>query len=201
MFTLTPLLLMRGLTLPGSGHGRLPHAHPQAGGEPDWQQAYRLASTDGDEPRHAPGQDASIPMPEALPAWPMPALMPPATPAPPPPEAAGRVEPLGATAVRMAEAARQVAAPPAPSPLAAQLWQVELPGSTPGWQLQVQQAHPQAPLALELRVPPAQALQARQQLADLDRRLRDSGHALLKSRLRPGERPSDRRRPDDEVSP
>ncbi|HEY8878602.1 MAG TPA: hypothetical protein VIN03_13630 [Roseateles sp.] len=70
-----------------------------------------------------------------------------------------------------------------PAPVA-RVWQVELPGAGPAWQLQVQQAQPQAPLNLELRVPPVAQSQARQQLGDLDKRLRDAGHDVLRSRLR-----------------
>lgn len=74
-----------------------------------------------------------------------------------------------------------------PAPVA-RVWQVELPGAGPAWQLQVQQAQPQAPLNLELRVPPVAQSQARQQLGDLDKRLRDAGHDVLRSRLRDSRR-------------
>lgn len=85
-----------------------------------------------------------------------------------------------------------------PAPVA-RVWQVELPGAAgPAWQLQVQQAQPQAPLNLELRVPPVAQSQARQQLGDLDKRLRDAGHDVLRSRLRGARAPS-RRWPVDEV--
>lgn len=96
-------------------------------------------------------------------------------------------DPVSETHTRIAEAARQVAEPAACAPDTARLWQVALPGAAPGlagWQLQITQPQPQAPLMLDLRVPPAQGLQARQQLADLDRRLRESGHDLLRTRLR-----------------
>ena len=118
-----------------------------------------------------------------------------------PREPVGQVAPASATAVRMAEAARQVAAPASTAADGARLWQIDLPGAAPGWQLQITQAQPQAPLALELRVPAVMALTAQQQLADLDRRLRDGGHELLRSRLRAGARPTDRHRPVDEVGP
>lgn len=203
MLNLSQWRLMHGLTLPGGPQARAPRAAPHPEAEPGWQQAYRQArepaACGDDEQRSVPDRDT--PAPEPLPTWLMPPLTPPALPVPTPVLAAGRVEPASATATRMAEAARQVAAPPMPTPALAQLWQVQLPGSAAGWQLQIVQAQPQAPLALELRVPPAQALQAQHQLADLDRRLRDGGHELLRSRIRPGTRRSDRQRPDDEGSP
>jgi hypothetical protein len=59
----------------------------------------------------------------------------------------------------------------------------------------------QAPLNLELRVPPVAQLQARQQLGDLDRRLREAGHDVLRTRLRDAARTDKRSRPVDEVGP
>lgn len=203
MLNLTPLLLMQGLTLPGGPQARALRTATHAEAEPGWQLAYRQArqpaSSADDERRPAPEDDAQPH--EPLPTWLMPTLTPPASPAPPPAQAPGRIETASPTAARMAEAAREVATPPVPTSALTQHWQVELPGSAAGWQLQIVQAQPQAPLALELRVPPAQALQAQHQLADLDRRLRDGGHELLRSRIRPGARRSDRRRADDEGTP
>jgi len=92
-----------------------------------------------------------------------------------------------------------------PRPLAnpeARIWQVELPAAAgPAWQLHVEQAQPLAPLNLELRVPQVAQSQARQQLGELDKRLRDAGHDVLRSRLRDGARTDKRRRPVDEVEP
>jgi hypothetical protein len=88
---------------------------------------------------------------------------------------------------------------PSASPVA-RSWQVELPAAGPGWQLHVEQAQPQAPLNLELRVPQVAQAQARQQLSDLDKRLREAGHDVLRPRVRDA-RPSKRSRPVDEVEP
>jgi len=107
------------------------------------------------------------------------------TPMPGRPEAAplAAVSPT-ATAERVIEAVRQIGeAAPAPIP-AARVWQLELPAVGQAWQLHVEQAQPQAPLNVELRVPPVAQTQARQQLADLDKRLREAGHDVLRSRLR-----------------
>jgi hypothetical protein len=115
----------------------------------------------------------------------------------PPAGAVRGAEPPSATAARLAEAAQQIGTPPAAAAGLPQTWQVELPACAPGWQLHIEQARPQAPLALELRVPPLLAAAAQQQLADLDRRLRDAGHELLRSRLRHAGREGARRRPLD----
>lgn len=88
----------------------------------------------------------------------------------------------------------------AQAPMAPQrVWQVELPSAGAGWQLRVEQAQPQAPLLLELRVPAVLQPQARRQLADLDKRLRDTGHDVLSSRLQPAV--AGRLRRVDEVQP
>jgi hypothetical protein len=70
-----------------------------------------------------------------------------------------------------------------PAP-AARVWQVELPALGPAWQLRVEQAQPLAPLNLALQVPPVAQSQARQQLGDLDRRLREAGHDVLRPQVR-----------------
>lgn len=77
------------------------------------------------------------------------------------------------------------------------VWQVELPAAQPGWQLRVEQLQPQAPLRLDLSVPLALQPQARRQLAELDKRLREAGHEVQGTRLSD----SPRRRPQrvDEV--
>jgi hypothetical protein len=70
-------------------------------------------------------------------------------------------------------------APAAPS----RVWRVELPAAQPGWQLRVEQLQPQAPLRLDLSVPLALQPQARRQLAELDKRLREAGHEVHGTRL------------------
>ncbi|MGM9482132.1 hypothetical protein ACS5PN_13170 [Roseateles sp. NT4] len=110
------------------------------------------------------------------------------------------IAPLSPTALRVIEAVQQVAEPaPASTPLA-RVWQVELPSTGPAWQLRVEQAQPQAPLQLELRVPPVVQAQARQQLTDLDKRLRDAGHEVLRLRLKQASRSGKSRGPLDEVT-
>ena len=154
--------------------------------EPDWRQAYlRLR----EQQPH-----------EAEPALPMPALSP--APREPAPEAAA-VGPVPATpTMQRLEAARQLAEPvPTAAPLA-RSWQVELPaGGGTAWRLQVEQAQPLAPLNLELRVPPVAQTQARQQLGDLDKRLREAGHDVLRSRLRDATWTDRWQRPVDGVEP
>ena len=136
-------------------------------------------------PREPLNPDTLPPLPPS--PWPTPRDGLPAADTAPTMRPAAGAAPVSETHSRIAEAARQVAEPAACAPDTARLWQVALPGAAPGlagWQLQITQPHPQAPLMLDLRVPPAQGLQARQQLADLDRRLRESGHDLLRTRLR-----------------
>lgn len=141
-----------------------------------------------DAPRdEAPREHEAWSSPAPLAAWQPPRDGLPCADTAPALNAAAGAEPVSPTAARMAEAARQVAEPAPLTPDTTRLWQVALPGvqpGAPGWQLQITQAQNLAPLVLDLRVPPAQALQARQQLADLDRRLRDAGHDLLRTRLR-----------------
>lgn len=72
-----------------------------------------------------------------------------------------------------------------PGPLT-RVWELELPSAGPTWQLRVEQVQPLAPLNVELRVPATAQTQARQQLGELDRRLREAGHDLLRPRLRTG---------------
>lgn len=180
----------------------------------DWRQAYGRAQApapqdpedraeEGAEEGFEGGaEEGAAPRPfMPMPLWLAPTPAAAAPQAPPAPLTARSPEPVSPTAARVAEAARQVAEPPRLAPATARVWQLELPAAAPGWQLHIEQAQPQAPLSLELRVPPVMALQARQQLADLDRRLRDAGHELVRSRLRTGSRPGDRRRPVDEVGP
>jgi hypothetical protein len=203
MVTLTPFL-PPGLTLPSTPP--TPHAHPTspapaAPTEPGWQQAYRRVSARQDDSPREGEPDATAPAVDTVPTFVPLTPGQPMAEAPAPREPVGQVAPASATALRMAEAARQVAAPAPAAVDGARIWQIELPGTAPGWQLQITQAQPQAPLALELRVPAVMALPAQQQLADLDRRLRDGGHELLRSRLRAGARPNDRHRPVDEVGP
>lgn len=199
MVPMTPLALLRTL----ASAPQRPQPGAAASMEPDWCEAYgRLSTPSGPVPREA-GDDSARQAPaEATPLWaalpplPWPRAVPDAA-APPP---AARAEPASPTVARMADAARRVAEPAPPAAAGLRTWQVELPGVAAGWQLHIEQQQPQAPLALALHVPPAVAAQARQQLADLDRRLRDAGHELLRSRLRPGGR-AERLRPVDEVGP
>lgn len=150
--------------------------------EQDWRGAYQRLQTQAPEPK-AP--DAPLPLQPvaARSEAPAPAPdLPPAAALPPTPTVQ-RVEALLAQA------------PMAPQ----RVWQVELPSAGAGWQLRVEQAQPQAPLLLELRVPAVLQPQARRQLADLDKRLRDTGHDVLSSRLQPAV--AGRLRRVDEVQP
>lgn len=172
--------------------------------EPDWRHAYQR-SRDAGTPTQAEAQTqtgseteseterAPEPLPEPLPL--LQALTP-----PPPREAVPVVAEVRSAvpqtpAAQRVEALRQLGEPGA----LARVWQVELPAAGPAWQLRVEQAQPQAPLSLELRVPPVAQLQARQQLGDLDKRLRDAGHDVLHPRLRDTSRGARRSRPVDEV--
>lgn len=113
---------------------------------------------------------------DPAPAEPLPVLgLKPHTPEPELP----RVAALAPTETVQRVEALLVQAPVAPP----RVWQVELPAAGPGWQLRVEQAQPQAPLLLDLRVPAVLQTQARRALADLDKRLRDTGHDVLSSRL------------------
>lgn len=133
--------------------------------EHDWRGAYQRVRTQEPLPPDAslallpagPRADAS-PMPDAPPAAAL-----------PPTPTVQRIEAL---------LAQDALAPQ-------RVWQVELPAAGAGWQLRVEQAQPQAPLLLDLRVPAVLQTQARRQLADLDKRLRDTGHDVLASRLQP----------------
>lgn len=87
---------------------------------------------------------------------------------------------LASPTAQRVEALRQLAEP---GPLG-RVWEVDLPAAGPAWQLCVEQAQPLAPLSVELRVPAVVQAQARQQLGELDRRLREAGHDLLRPRLR-----------------
>jgi len=172
-----------------------PHA-PRDAAEPDWRSAYQRRRAQDDEPNPAPTPDASNAVPPLTP-W-----------------AAREVAPdvpiVGATAPTTAttattervDALRRLAEPNAATQPTARVWEVELPVAGgvagPAWQLHVEQAQPQAPLTLELRVPPAAQTQARQQLSDLDRRLRETGHDVLRPRVRDAQA-SRRSRPVDEV--
>lgn len=189
---LLPLLIQPPIaTLP---RGRLPLAAAQAAlppmahrdaGEPDWRSAYqRLREQQPAEP------EAPAAMP-ALPAAPV-------RDAPAEPATTGGVSPTP-TVERIA-AARQIAEAQPAATEPARSWKVELPAAAgPAWRLHIEQAQPLAPLHLELHVPPVAQTQARQQLGDLDKRLRDAGHEVLRSRLRQTTRADRRDRPIDEV--
>lgn len=163
-------------------------------GELDWQSAWqRVRAQDEQEQQdESPEAQAQATLP------PMPALVPREQ----PPEATPvrAVGPATPTTERLAALQPLAEAGPAAVPVA-RVWQVELPAAVagPAWQLCVEQAQPLAPLSLELRVPPVAQLQARQQLGDLDKRLRDAGHDVLRPRLRDTSRSARRSRPVDEV--
>lgn len=163
---------------------------PAGTGEPDWRNAYlRQRGRDEEDPA----------MPESvLFAPPLGAATRDAMPETTPVRA---LAPSAPTADRV-QALRQLAdADPAAVPVA-RTWQVDLPASAagPAWRLHIEQAQPLAPLNLELRVPPVAQAQARQQLSDLDKRLRDAGHDVLKARVRDAQA-GKRSRPVDEVKP
>jgi hypothetical protein len=201
--TLTALLLPRGGSAvasqglaQGLDEAALPHTRsaPRTAAEPDWRSAYQRRRAQDEEPAAEPTADAWNAVPP-LAAW-VPREAAPDVPA------VRAAVPATATTERV-EALRQLAEAPAAAQPVARVWQVDLPATPgvagPGWQLHVEQAQPQAPLALDLRVPPAAQTQARQQLSDLDKRLRDAGHDVLRPRVRDAARSSKRSRPVDEV--
>lgn len=157
-------------------------APPEPGpAEHDWRGAYQRVQAQEPLPSEAP-----LPL---LPVGPRADAPPPPTPDAPP-----------AAALPPTPTVQRVEALLAQAPMAPQrVWQVELPAAGAGWQLRVEQAQPQAPLLLDLRVPAVLQTQARRQLADLDRRLRDTGHDVLSSRLQPAV--TGRLRRVDEVQP
>lgn len=132
-------------------------------------------------PRRAPLREVEAPVVE--PAMPRP--VPTASQPEPEPEPAPAALPVEATVA----AARIAALRALPEPGPVRVWQVELPLAGPTWHLQLAQAHPQAPLELALRVPAVAQSQAREQLVDLDRRLREAGHDVQRARLRTPRRP------------
>lgn len=192
---------MRGRTaLAGTAamsEGATPPVTPRDAGEPDWQSAYqrRREEEQPAEPDAVPSllgllPAMSAPMPLPLEAAPVAEV-----------RAASAAPDATATTARI-DAVRQLAdANPAATPVA-RSWQVELPGTRTGtaWQLHIEQAQPQAPLNLALHVPPVAQSQARQQLSDLDKRLRDAGHDVLRPRVRAA-RGGKRALPSDEVTP
>ncbi len=189
---LLPLLLPLIATLPrgrsplaASGEDTpVPTAHRDAG-EPDWRSAYRrLRDQESPEADVLPGAPAPLTAAKRAPA-----------------EEVMQVRSVSPTVERL-EAAQRLADPQPAAPAAARVWQVELPGQAgPAGRRGVAQARPLAPLHLELRVPPVAQAQARQQLGDLDKRLRDAGHEVLRSRLRETARADKRSLPVDEVQP
>lgn len=163
---------------PGAAFDETP---PAAGTtEQDWRGAY--LRTQAQEPQ---------PEPPLLPVGPRGDA--PRLPAPPPDVPAAAALPPTPTVQRVQALLAQTPAAPQ------RVWQVELPSAGAGWQLRVEQAQPQAPLLLDLRVPAVLQPQARRQLADLDKRLRDTGHDVLSSRLQPAV--AGRLRRVDEVQP
>lgn len=113
------------------------------------------------------------------------------------------VEAPSVTAARLVVAAHQIAEPALPSTPPPRVWQVELPSTGTTWHLRIEQPQAQAPLALDLLVPRVMQTQAQQRLFDLDRRLRETGHDVAKSRARAdgrsGLRPDKALWPLDEV--
>lgn len=159
---------------------------------PDWRSAL-LRRRAQDEEAPAPAEPEPV----------APLVITPATPPQPREPAApvNAVAPSTPTTEKI-DALRQLAEPGPDAVPVARSWQVELPAAAagPAWQLHVQQAQPLAPLALELRVPPAAQSQARQQLAELDKRLREAGHDVLRTRVSQA-RDGKRLPPFDEVAP
>lgn len=125
--------------------------------EPTWQRSYQRWQSEAP----VPGMPALAPL--------MPAVTPePAeAPAQPPSLTAQRV-----MAMHQSAEAADVAIP------APRSWHLDLPGAGPAWQLRVEQALPGAPLNLQLHVPPIAHGPARQQLHQLDKRLREAGYAV-----------------------
>ena len=159
---------------------------------PDWRSALLRRRAQDDE--------------ATAPAEPVPVASLLVTPTPPPqtpqaPTAVSAVAPSTPTTEKI-DALRQLTDAHPAAAAVARSWQVELPASAagPAWQLHIQQAQPLAPLNLELRVPPAAQSQARQQLSDLDKRLREAGHDVLRPRVSQA-RDSKRSAPPDEVTP
>jgi hypothetical protein len=187
-----PLLLSMALPLQRLALPAQPQGPNLDAIEPDWRSAYQRwggAGTPADDAQAETGEAPLQAMPEP-PPWLLQALTPPV-----PRDTVADVAPVRAAvpqtpAAQRVEALRQLGEP---DPLA-RVWQVELPAAGPAWQLRVEQAQPQAPLNLELRVPPVAQLQARQQLGDLDRRLREAGHDVLRTRLRDAARTDKRSR-------
>lgn len=187
----------------GASADALPQAPDARGeaGEPDWQSAWQRVRAQGEDRDQEQGQDKEeSPEAPATPSFvpPVPAWVPRDL----APEVAGlrAMAPTTPTTERMA-ALQQLAEPGPATVPGGRVWQVALPaaGAGPAWQLRVEQAQPLAPLSLELRVPPVAQLQARQQLGDLDKRLRDAGHDVLRPRVRDTSRSARRSRPVDEV--
>lgn len=162
--------------------------------DPGWLEAYLRLRAETPLERE--------PTPEPLPpVWPAALPLPALPPAPVRPEPAA-VTPATPTAQRL-DAVRRLAEPaPAAAPLA-RVWQVELPGAAPGaepgWQLRIEQPQPLAPLSLTLQVHAQAQPLARQQLADLDRRLRLAGHDILRARCHDGTPRAPGALPVDEV--
>ncbi|KQW49646.1 MULTISPECIES: hypothetical protein [unclassified Roseateles] len=152
---------------------------PAHAAEPDWRNALlRLRARD--EETTPPAE----PEPEGQPLATLPVTRTPPQPAPDVPVLVGAVAPSTPTTEKVVALQQLAEANTAAVPVA-RTWQVDLPATAAGqtWQLHVEQAQPLAPLNLELRVPPVAQSQARQQLSDLDKRLREVGHDVLRPRL------------------
>ncbi|MGQ3096307.1 MAG: hypothetical protein ACT6RP_22855 [Roseateles sp.] len=164
--------------------------------EPDWRNALLRLRAQDEETTRTPE-----PEPESRPLATLPVTPTPPQPAPDVPAPVGAVTPSTPTTEKLVALQQLAEANTTAVPLA-RTWQVELPATAAGptWQLHVEQAQPLAPLNLALRVPPAAQSQARQQLSDLDRRLREAGHDVLRPRLS-DVRSGKRFPPLDEVTP
>lgn len=178
---------MISLNPSSSQPGAAADASPPQADEFDWRSAYLRVQSQQQEqsqqegmPQEPPPAPLQLgdPLRQPLPFQPVPVLAPQPV----------RIAPLAPTltAQRVDTLLAQDLAP-APVP-ASRVWQVELPSLQPGWQLRVEQLQPQAPLRLDLCVPAVLQTQARRQLADLDKRLRDAGHDVLGTRLHDGPR-------------
>jgi hypothetical protein len=191
-FTDSLMPLLAGLALP------LPEAAPATPPQQqqdEWQNAYQRLREQSERGFEGKEDEEPLALEPSLPSLPPLAPLPVVARKDAEPEVKAAA-PLPETPT--AERVRQLAGPAAEAQPIPRSWQVELPAAGPAWRLQVEQAQPQAPLNLELRVPPVAQSQARQQLADLDRRLRETGHDVLRTRLRTDDR---RQMPVDEVQP
>lgn len=180
MISLNPSSSASSSSQPGA------EASPSRTDEFDWRSAYqRVQSGQQESPREDLPQETPPPPQQLVDPLlqPLPLQAAPLRELPPQPVA------LLAPTLTAQRVGALLAQDPAPiATPASRVWQVELPALQPGWQLRVEQLQPQAPLRLDLCVPAVLQTQARRQLADLDKRLRDAGHDVLGTRLNEGPR-------------